>query len=214
MRFSAITSRPWPGDGTPFRMPVAAEGSREAFQQALRSVAARLGRDDELFINTNGHGGHHGTASGPDLVTFPYCQRLKRRELCAEIAALPAHRSLVVLMSQCFSGGFSEAILNASPAESTVVIASTAETRTSFMSFEDRNWDAFQRNYVAALAGRDVDGSSIPLMGGQPANSAITLREAFEYASNCTQSNPYDSPQFSARPEGAADTRLVGKPYN
>ncbi len=203
------SSRPWPGDRTAYRMTVNAAGSRDALQQALRSIAAKLGPDDQLFINTCGHGGHHGTASGPDLIAFPHCQRFQRHEFCAAIAALPPHRSLVVLMSQCFSGGFNQAILDASPAASTAVAAAAAETRPSCMSFEDRNWDSFQRNYIAALAGRDVDGSAIPLERTGSADLPVTVREAFTYASTCPLSNPFDAPQFSARPEAAGSTTLV-----
>jgi len=202
------SNQPWPGDNTAFRMAVTAEGSGEALRQALARVAAKLAPDDVLFIHTSGHGGHRGTASGPDLITFPHCQRMKRAEFCAEIAALPPHRSLVVLMSQCYSGGFNQAILDASPAESTVVITASAETRPSFMSFEDRNWDSFQRNYVAALAGRDVDGSSIVATRRESGASPVTFRDAFEYALSCPNRNPYDSPQLAASPNSAADRAL------
>src|SRR5262249_23683325 len=50
----------WPGDGTPHRMIVNAAGSRAALRAALHEIATRLGPEDQLFINTTGHGGHHG----------------------------------------------------------------------------------------------------------------------------------------------------------
>jgi len=198
----------WPGDGTPYRMVVHAEGSRAAFRQALRAIGEELSAGDQLFINTTGHGGHHGHGRGPDLVTYPYCERFRCRDFCADLATLPPHRSLVVLMAQCFSGGFNQAVLDASRAASTFIASATSETQQSFMSFEDGNWDAFQRNWIAALGGRDVDGVAIGLDADRARSGRISVREAFEHASSCPASSPYDSPEWAARPETAGETTL------
>ncbi len=195
----------WPGDGTAHRMIVNAPGSRTAFQHALRAVGEKLTPDDQLFINTTGHGGHHGDGRGPDLLTFPHCERYKRRDFCADLAALPPHRSLVVLMAQCFAGGFNQAVIDASRAGSTFIAAATSETSQSFMSFNDSNWDAFQRNWIAALGAHDVDGASIEVIPGRPAQP-VTVREAFTYASTCPGRSPYDSPEFAAWPNSADST--------
>ena len=180
----------WPGDGTPYRMVVNAPGSREAFQHALRSLGKQLTAGDQVFINTTGHGGHHGDERGPDLITYPHCSRYGRDEFCADLAMLPPHQSLVVLMAQCFSGGFNQAVVDSSPAAATFIAAATSEMRPSFMSFHDGNWDSFQRNWLEALAGR------------------VTVQEAFTYASTCPGRNPYDSPEFAARPASAGALTL------
>jgi hypothetical protein len=198
----------WPGDGTPYRMVVNAEGSRAAFQDALRALGEKLTTGDQLFINTTGHGGHHGHGRGPDLITYPYCERFRCRDFCADLAALPPHRLLVALMAQCFSGGFNQAVIEASRAASTFIAAATSETRQSFMSFADPNWDAFQRNWIAALAGRDVDGAAIGIDRDGAESGRISVREAFEYACGCPGSSPYDSPECAARPETAGEMTL------
>jgi hypothetical protein len=196
----------WPGDSTAHRMVVNAEGHRAAFQLALRCIGEKLTPNDQLFINTTGHGGHHGDGRGPDLLTYPHCGRYKRRDFCADLAALPPHRSLVVLMAQCFGGGFNQAVIDASRAETTFIASATSETRQSFMSFNDSNWDSFQRNWIAALAGRDVDGAAIEVIPGRAARGPVTVREAFTYASTCQGRNPYDSPEFAASPGGESET--------
>ncbi len=143
---------------------------------------------------------------GPDLIAYPHCQRYKRQQFCADLATLPPHRSLVVLMAQCFSGGFNQAVLEASRAESTFIASATSETRQSFMTLDDGNWDSFQRNWLAALAGRDVDGSAISgLHGG---DGKMSVRDALRYACSCATSNPYDSPEFAARPASAGEMTL------
>jgi hypothetical protein len=198
----------WPGDGTPYRMVVNAAGSRAAFRQALAAIGEKLTADDQLFINTTGHGGHHGHGRGPDLITYPYCERFRCRDFCADLATLPPHRSLVVLMAQCFSGGFNQAVIDASRAASTFIASATAQTRQSFMSFDDGNWDSFQRNWIAALAGHDVDGAPIEVNPGRTKRQGTTVREAFSYASTCPRANPCDSPEFAASPDSAGEMTL------
>ena len=195
----------WPGDGTAYRMRVSADGSREAFQQALATIGAKLTADDQLFINTTGHGGHHGDGWGPDLITFPHCQRYQRGQFCADLATLPQHRCLVVLMAQCFSGGFNQAVIDASRAESTFIAAATSETRPSFMALDDVNWDSFQRNWIAGLAGRDVDGTVI----APGAEGPMSVADAFRYATTCPARSLYDSPEFAARPASAGALTLT-----
>jgi hypothetical protein len=198
----------WPGDGTPYRMVVNGEGSRTAFRQALGAIGEKLTARDQLFINTTGHGGHHGHGRGPDLITYPNCERFRCRDFCADLERLPPHRSLVVLMAQCFSGGFNQAVVDASRAASTFIAAATAEQGQSFMSFEDGNWDSFQRNWIAALAGRDVDGTPIGIDAERARSARVSVRQAFEYASGCPGSSPYDSPECAARPQTAGEMTL------
>jgi peptidase C13-like protein len=202
----------WPGDGTPYRMVVNAEGSREAFRHELGAIGEKLTPSDQLFINTTGHGGHHGHGRGPDLVTYPYCERFRCRDFCADLATLPPHQSLVVLMAQCFSGGFNQAVVDASRAGSTFIASATCETQQSFMSFEDRNWDAFQRNWIAALARRDVDGAAIRIDADRAGSGPVSVRTAFEYASGCPGRSPYDSPEWAARPRTAGEMTLSEHP--
>jgi Peptidase C13 family len=199
----------WPGDGTPFRMRVNAEGSREAFRSALRALGRKLTTNDQVFISTAGHGAHHDDGRGPDLLTYPDCSRYKRDELCADLATLPPHQSLIVLMAQCFSGGFNQSIVEASPAAQTFIAAATQEKRQSCMTLDDGHWDSFHRNWLAALGGRDVDGATIALDAGYGSKSRATVHEAFAYATRPDVANPYDSPQFLARPDTAARSRLT-----
>jgi hypothetical protein len=193
-------------------MVVNAEGSRGAFRRELGTIGEKLTASDQLFINTTGHGGHHGHGRGPDLITYPYCERFRCRDFCADLATLPPHSSLVVLMAQCFSGGFNQAVLDASRATSTFIASATCETQQSFMSSEDRNWDAFQRNWIAAVARRDVDGAAIRIDADRAASGPVSVRTAAEYASGCPGSSPYDSPEWAARPLTAGEMTLSERP--
>jgi len=114
----------------------------------------------------------------------------------------------LLLMAQCFSGGFNQPVIDASRAASTFIASATAQTRQSFMSFEDRNWDSFQRNWIAALAGHDVDGTVIAADPSHARRARITVGEAFSYASTCPARNPLDSPEAAASPDSAAQMKL------
>jgi len=197
----------WPGDNTPYRLKITGEGSRAGFRAALAVIARKLGPDDQLFINTTGTGGNHGNGCGPDLIVYPHARRYRRAEFCADIAALPAHRSLVVLMAQCFSGGFNQPVLTASRAQSTFIASAAAETAPSFALPDDLSWDSFQRNFIAALGGYDVDGVAHSRTGGRGARP-FTVGEAFEYAMRAPVRSPYDSPEFAARPAAAVNLTL------
>lgn len=180
----------WPGDNTPYRMVVEAEGHRKALQRVLRTVGAQLKPADQLFINITGHGGHRGDEDGPDLLTYPLCKRYGRDDFCADLTLLPEHRSLVVLMTQCFSGGFIPAVLASSPARQTYIATATAEELQSYVAFDNPDWDSFQRNWIAGIAGH-------------------TVHEAFQYATRADVVSPYDSPQFAARPSAAREATLT-----
>jgi hypothetical protein len=201
-------STSWPGDGTAYRMKVTAQGSRAAFRDALQAIGSRLTSDDQLFINTTGSGGNHGNGRGPDLVVYPDARRYRCRDFCADLATLPPHRSLVVLMAQCFSGGFNQSVLEASQAQSTFIASAATETNPSFTLPDDLNWDSFQRNFVAALGGYDVNGVAVSRPPRDPPRCSITVGEAFELALTAPVRSRYDSPEFAARPESAVDTTL------
>jgi hypothetical protein len=190
-------------------MNVTGEGNRAGFRNALEAIGSKLGPDDQLFINTTGSGGNHGNGRGPDLIVYPNARRYRCRDFCADLATLPSHRSLVVLMAQCFSGGFNQAVLDASPAASTFVASAAHEMNPSFTLPDDLNWDSFQRNFIAALGGYDVNGLPHPRTHQYGTQRWVTVGKAFECAVTAPIRSQYDSPEYAARPEHAVNMNLV-----
>lgn len=178
----------WPGDDTPYRMSVSGPGNRGAFQRALGELD--LTAADDLFINTMGHGADFGGTDGPDLFTYPQSQRYRRDQFCADLATLAPHRSLTILMAQCFSGGFIDAVLAASPAAATYVATAARAGYSSFRDLRHPEWDSFQRNWITAIADN------------------VTLDEAFQYATRPDLVHPNDTPQSAARPAWAGALKL------
>jgi Peptidase C13 family len=184
----ADTTPVWPGDDTPWRMPVSGPGNRSAFQKVLSEL--ELTAEDDLFINTLGHGADFGGPDGPDLFTYPHSQRYRRDDFCADLATLAPHRSLTVLMAQCFSGGFIQAVLAASPAAATYVATAAGAGQRSFRDIRQPQWDSFQLNWITAIANN------------------VTLHEAFEYATRPGIGHPHDTPQSAAQPAWAGTLKL------
>ncbi len=178
----------WPGDNTPFRMSVSGPGNRGAFQRALREL--ELTAADDIFINTMGHGADFGGPDGPDLFTYPHSQRYRRDQFCADLATLAPHRSSTIVMAQCFSGGFIDALLASSRAAATYVATAARAGHSSFRDLRHPEWDSFQRNWITAIGGN------------------VTLDEAFAYAIRPDIVHPRDTPQSAARPAWAGTLRL------
>jgi len=177
-----------PGDETPCRMHISGPGNRDAFQKALGEL--ELTAEDDLFINTMGHGDDFGGPDGPDLFTYPHSQRYRRDDFCADLKTLAPHRSLTMLMAQCFSGGFIRAVLAASRAAATYVATAAGEGQRSFRDLRQPQWDSFQLNWITAIANN------------------VTVHEAFQYATRPEVVHPQDTPQSAAQPAWAGTLRL------
>jgi hypothetical protein len=111
-------------------------------------------------------------------------------------------------MAQCFSGGFNRAVSQASQAASTFIASAADEMSPSFTLPDDLNWDSFQRNFIAALGGYDVNGLPHPRTHHSGAQRWVTVGEAFECAVTAPIRSPYDSPEYAARPEHAVNMTL------
>jgi len=178
----------YPGDDTPWRMPVSGPGNRIALQRVLGEL--ELTAEDDLFINTMGHGDDFGGPDGPDLFTYPHCKRYRRDDFCADLATLAPHRSLTMVMAQCSSGGFIRAVLDASPAAATYVATAAGAGQQSFRDLRQPQWDSFQLNWITAIANN------------------VTVHEAFQYATRPDIVHPQDTPQSAANPPSAAALKL------
>jgi hypothetical protein len=203
----AAVQAQWPGDSTEYRLKVVGEGSRQGLGNVLNTLKLKLTKDDLLFINTTGHGGNYGDGRGPFLVTYPRRARYWMGDFCADLTQLPPHRSMVVLMAQCFAGGFNDALLQSTSAVRTYIASASA--RHSHAMDSDLNWDSFERNWLARIAGRDVNGTTLPEWENAPLRRAVTVSEAFEYAATTSLRSLRDLPVFSARPKEAAAITLA-----
>jgi hypothetical protein len=200
LSYSGGASPTWPGDGTPYRMPVKGKGTRIDLDAVLDDLKNRLQLADLLLIHTNNHGGRAAesylcTYSGPG---YP------APEFAAKLATLPKFTHLVVMMEQCFSGGFSAPILAHSKAMHTSV--ATACNATS-SSIGGANFDPFARDWIAAMTGHAPSGGALPHDPDANHNGRISAQEAYGYA--LAVKDPYDTPTYGQTSTTAGECHLA-----
>lgn len=193
----------WPGDGTPYKMPVHGPGTKAALENAIDALKPKLKADDLLLIHTNNHGGHNGaesylcTYSGADYMASDFATKL---------GELPAFADLIVMMEQCHSGGFNDLVIEASNAERTTFAAACTEGKNSIGGAD---FDPFARDWIAAFAGADPYGAALLSDPDYDHSGRISAREAFAYADDVH--HWYDSPVYSAYGTDAGDQNLHQK---
>lgn len=190
----------WPGNSTAYTMPVHDAGTKQALADAIDALKPKLQQDDLLLIHTNNHGGHNGTESylctysGPDYAASDFASKL---------GELPVFSDLIVMMEQCHSGGFNDAVIEASTAERTTFAAACTEGKNSIGG---PDFDPFARDWIASFAGVDPYGGALVSDPDYDNNGRISAREAFAYSDDVH--DPYDSPVYSAYGPDAGDHHL------
>ena len=179
----------WPGDNTPYQMPVNGKGSKADLLGVLDDLKTRLKPNDRLFIHTNNHGGHNGVES--DLCCFPNWDSLGVKAFTDKLAELPPYRNLMVMMEQCHSGGFNTAVLSKSTAQSTSIASACDEFKSSAGGAE---FDPFARDWIAAMNGHDPYGTNLLSPADVNGSGRVTAIEAFNYANAIHV--PFDTPVF------------------
>ncbi|HEX9824936.1 MAG TPA: hypothetical protein VGB51_11180 [Actinomycetota bacterium] len=189
----------WPGDDTPYEMTVNAAGTKAELENVIDELKGRLTESDCLLIHTNNHGGHNGesflvTESGPDYGVSDFADK---------IAELPSFDCLMVMMEQCFAGGFNAPIIAGSPAHKTNVASAAIEANTSIGGPE---FDPFARDWIAAMHWADPDGS--PFSADTDHDGHVSALEAFTYADSVH--HPHDTPNYSESSVEAGSCNLGG----
>jgi hypothetical protein len=195
----------WPGDDTPYRMPVHGAGTKSQLEGVFNDLKGRLRDEDLLLVHTNNHGGHNGTESylctysGPDYLASDFADK---------VGELPRFRCLIAMMEQCHSGGFNDPVISRSPSGSTSVSSACEELESSIGGAE---FDPFARDWIAAMAGSTPYGGALAYNPDTGGNGRVSAKEAYTYAE--TVKDPYDSPVFSAAPSTGGSCHLGATPW-
>ena len=189
----------WPGDGTPYQMPINGAGTKTEFENVVDDLKGRLQPQDRLLIHTNNHGGRDSdsylvTYSGPGY--YP-------DDFAAKVGELPNFSCLIVMMEQCYAGGFNQRIIDHSPANHTSVASAAIATQTSIGG---PSFDPFARDWIAAMHKADPDGSALGSNPDTSGDGRISAREAYDYAN--LVHDPWDTPNYSESSVSAGRCRL------
>ncbi len=196
----------WPGDNTPYRMPVDGPGTKSELEGVFNDLKTRLSFDDLLLIHTNNHGGHDGTESylcGHDSPGYIGVDDYMASDFATKLGELPRFRCLIVMMEQCHSGGFNAPIIASSPADNTSVASACGEFVSSYGCGD---FDCFARDWIAAINGVDPYGTALASNPDTDGSGKVSALEAFNYADGIH--DPRDSPVFNASPSDAGSCHL------
>jgi hypothetical protein len=194
----------WPGNGSPYTLKVTHPGTVDAFRSVLHDLArprTGLQEDDLLFIHTNGHG------DGIERVAYLETYRgplYMAPQFARDLATLPRYESLLVMMQQCYSGGFNRLIVEASTAQRTSVASAATDSCDSHAMPGEPEWNAFARAWIAAQMGRDVNGQPLAGRLGSRANPPVDAGAAYRYAAE--RARTIDTPSFLSSRTGSRIT--------
>jgi hypothetical protein len=189
----------WPGDGTAYQMTVNAEGTKSEFENVVDDLKGRIQPQDALLIHTNNHGGRDTdsylvTYSGPDY--YP-------DDFAAKVGELPNFNCLMVMMEQCFAGGFNQRIIDNSPANRTSVASAAIATETSIGG---PNFDPFAHDWISAMHEAEADGGALASDPDTNNDGRISAKEAYNYANSVH--DPWDTPNYSQSSTSAGHCSL------
>src|SRR5262245_19497538 len=166
----------WPGDNTPYQMPVNGPGTKAALDNAIDTIKAKLKPDDFLLIHTNNHGGLAGpgqaylcTFSGPSYFAADFG---------AKLATLPPHYCLMAMYEQCHSGGFNAPTVANSKAKYTTVASACLEANNSIGGAD---FDPFARDWIAGMANHMPNGAALAFDPDTNHDGHVSALEAFNY---------------------------------
>lgn len=189
----------WPGDSTAYQMTVNASGTKSEFENVIDELKGRLEPQDRLLIHTNNHGGRDSdsylcTYSGPNY--YP-------DDFAAKVGELPSFGCLIVMMEQCYAGGFNQRIINNSPASNTSVASAAIATQTSIGG---ANFDPFARDWISAMHKAKPDGSVLSSNPDTSGDGRVSSKEAYNYAN--LVHDPWDTPNYSESSTAGGRCRL------
>jgi hypothetical protein len=210
----------WPGDGTPFQIQINGPGTPASLEAFFSMMAGKIRSNDLLFIHTNNHGDTDGSGaflgypgsfpSGPDVDWGAQWVNLYASTFCGWLKALPSYRALMVMMEQCGSGGFGPPVLSSSTAGLTTFAAACAAGTSSYVT-DDGLWDGFAKEWIAAMASQNPDGSSLPSNPDTDGSPYTDAKDAYTFAA-ANDPCVNDSPNFSSSGSNAGAMTLA-QPY-
>jgi hypothetical protein len=189
----------WVGDNTPYQMSVYASATAANLQAAFNVLGGRLHPRDLLLIHTNNHGAQTGMCVDDSSVVTP-------AQFATMLAGLPAYRTLLVTMEQCFSGAFQGPILAQSTATNTVFASAVPADKESDGAAQ---FDPWALALIEALNGQTPGGGALPSQPPTNFDGLVSLRAACDWA-QVNDTGPDDAPQYGDNPTGCGSSIFLG----
>lgn len=189
----------YPPDQSAYKMVVNGKGTKTDLEAVFDTLKNRLRSTDLLLIHTNNHGGR---STESYLCTYDSPAGYGAEDFAIKLGTLPRYRHLMVMMEQCFSGGFVDPILSHTTAAYTSVATACVSTQSSMGGAD---FDPFAKDWISAMAKHDPYGAALAFDPDTNHDGKICALEAFSYAKAVKV--PYDTPVYnqSSATAGMAD---------
>jgi hypothetical protein len=216
--FDTGAVRPWPGDAadSSFHLQPTGKGTKQAFREVLRRLDQdlHLTSNDLLFIHTEGHGQRY--SGTPDdhafLCAFPNpsdespdADRYFAYEMGQDVGQLRCG-ALLVLMNQCYGGGFKASVVTGTYAAATFIGCAADASSFAYAMKPDLIWNEFSLHWLEAQRRKALGGN--PVDADSNENGKIEAYEAFCHAKD-TETYGDDTPNSCSKPSTGAGERIV-----
>ncbi len=189
----------WAGNNTPYQMQVHSSATTANLQTVFNTLAAKLKPKDLLLIHTNNHGSTTGLCVDNSSVITP-------TQFGTMLSGLPAYRSLVVTMEQCFSGAFQGPVLAKSTATNTVFASAVSADKSSDGA---AHFDPWALAWIEAIAGTTAAGAALSSPPPHNLDGMVSMKASCDWAkANDTGSD--DNPQYGDKPPGCGSSIFLG----
>lgn len=163
--------------------------TEEALVSALFSLSRRLNVYDHLFLFIIDHGGTYG---GDNSFIWLWNDERMTDYYLASLLDKFRVGSIVILMGQCYSGGFMADLMR----EGRVMATACSDNEQSWKC-PDRPYEEFVYHWTCAVNGADEYGH--PVYADTNDDGEVSMQEAFRYAQ--AHDRVFETPQYASWPE-------------
>ena len=189
----------WVGNNTPYQMQVHASATTANMQSVFTTLAGKLKPKDLLLIHTNNHGAPSGMCVDESTVITP-------TQFSTMLAGLPAYRSLVVTMEQCYSGAFQTPVLQKSTATNTVFASAVSADKESDGA---ASFDPWALAWIEAITGATPAGAALSSPPPLSLDGLVSMKAACDWA-KANDTGADDDPQYGDQPAGCGSHIFLG----
>lgn len=189
----------WAGNNTPYQMKVYASATTANLQSVFNTLATKIRPKDLLLIHTNNHGSTTGLCVDNSSVITP-------AQFGTMLSGLPACRSLVVTMEQCFSGAFQSSVLSKSSATNTVFASAVPADKSSDGA---AHFDPWAEAWIEAITGATPAGGALPSKPTPNFDGLVSIKASCDWA-KANDTGPDDDPQYADQPPGVGSNIFLG----
>jgi hypothetical protein len=187
-----------------WRLKVNASGTAYNLGDYLEHMGRKLKEDDLSFIFTVNHG-YRSLFGFSSIVCYsPYsfisssCSCIV---FCYILSKFKRHAASVIVMNQCYAGGFKDYVIKCINAKWTHFASACKE--------DQKSGDQFALHWISGIGQIDYDGH--PVNSDKNNDGRISLLEAFEYAkTKLSKSQPV--PIYIDKPSGYSKYMFLGLP--